>query len=101
MSSQFSHPSYIGWLDATLAQPTDVPLPEGVDLEWQTFRSANRACCCRAWPAVVVIVPPGQARDHATEILLCVHHFSASANTLDEADYAVFDICGNALLPMH
>ena len=100
MPSQFSHPSYIGWLEVSLAQPADVPLP-AADIEWHSIRAANRACCCAGRPAVVVIVPPSQARDHATELLLCVHHFSATADTLDAAGYEVYDTCGSPLIPTH
>jgi len=94
MPSKFSHPSYIGWLAASLAEPVPVQLSAAPDVEWNVIRTADRACCCPARPAVVVIVPSGRHRDHSTEILLCVHHFRASASALDAAGYAVLDTYG-------
>ncbi len=51
--------------------------------------TAERACCCPARPAVVAVLPPGPARDHATDLLLCGHHYRASRAALGAAGATV------------
>ncbi len=51
--------------------------------------TAERACCCPARPAVVAVLPPGPGRDHATDLLLCGHHYRASRAALGAAGATV------------
>ena len=59
--------------------------------DWQAFLAADHACCCSAKPAVVVIMPPSPGRDHATELLLCGHHYRVSSKALAAAGAVVLD----------
>jgi hypothetical protein len=58
------------------------------------FWTAERACCCPAKPAVVAVLPPGPGRDHATDLLLCGHHYRAARHTLDAAGAEILDETG-------
>lgn len=59
---------------------------------WRSLlATADRACCCPALPAVVVIVPPGPGRLQETDLLLCRHHFRASQEALAAIGAVVFD----------
>jgi hypothetical protein len=60
-------------------------------VDWHAVRFADRACCCAAKPAVVVIMLPAPGREHATDLLLCGHHFRASSEMLATAGVPVFD----------
>jgi hypothetical protein len=53
--------------------------------------SANRACCCPARPAVVVLMPPTRARPHCTDMSLCRHHYRVSRHALAAAGAIVLD----------
>jgi hypothetical protein len=66
---------------------------------WRALSLAERACCCSAKPAVVAIMPPAAGRRHATDLLLCGHHFRASRQSLTEAGAAVFDGIGRRVRP--
>jgi hypothetical protein len=46
---------------------------------------ADRACCCTSRAAVRVIMPPTTARPHATDLLLCAHHYRVSRQALAAA----------------
>lgn len=61
--------------------------------------TAERACCCPAKPAVIALLPPGPGRDHATDLLLCGHHYRATRRALDAAGAAILDETGQAVLP--
>jgi hypothetical protein len=50
---------------------------------------SGRACCCVAWAAVRVVMPPTAARAHETEMLLCGHHYRVSRAALAAAHAAV------------
>jgi hypothetical protein len=60
-------------------------------VDWQTFRMADHACCCSARPAVIAVMPPAAGRDHATELLLCGHHYRVSNKALAAAGAVVLD----------
>ena len=68
---------------AALPAPAE-PADSGVAL-W----AADRACCCLAKPAVVVVLPPGTGRGHETDLLLCGHHYRASRDALEAAGATV------------
>ena len=46
---------------------------------------APRACCCSAKPAVAAIMPPNPDRPEPVDLLLCAHHYRASAGCLQAA----------------
>jgi hypothetical protein len=52
----------------------------------------ERACCCPARSAVRIVMPPSPTRGHETELLLCGHHYRASAEALSAAGAAVYDL---------
>jgi len=60
------------------------------------------ACCCPAKPVVRVVMPPSATRDHATDLLLCGHHYRVSREALAAAHATVTELSGAAsaaLLP--
>jgi hypothetical protein len=63
------------------------------------FQAAERACCCSAKPAVVAVLPPGPGRNHATDLLLCGHHYRAVRHALDAAGATVLDELGQPVPP--
>lgn len=100
MSAKFLRPS-AGRMTAIQVKPTPLPaqLPPVRGIDWRSVRAANRACCCPARPAVVVIAPPGRGRDHETELLLCMHHFHRSRAALAARGWAVLDTRGYPVNP--
>ncbi len=68
-------------------------------IDWRAARQADRACCCLARPAVVVVMPPAPGRPHQTDLLLCGHHYRLSRRALIAAGAAVVDMTGAALGP--
>ena len=68
-------------------------------IDWRALRTASRACCCLARPVVVAVMPPAPGRDHATDLLLCGHHYSVSRLALAAAGAAVFDAAGRRVVP--
>lgn len=63
------------------------------------FWAAERACCCSARPAVVAVLPPGPVRHHATDLLLCGHHYRAARHALDAAGATILDELGQPVAP--
>ena len=57
---------------------------------------AGRACCCTAEAAVRVTMPPNPARQHATELLLCGHHYRVSRQALAVAGAVVRELPGTS-----
>jgi len=57
---------------------------------------AGRACCCTAEAAVRVTMPPNPARQHATELLLCGHHYRVSRQALAAAGAVVRELPGTS-----
>lgn len=66
-------------------------------IDWRALRSADRACCCPAGPAVIVVLPPAPSRPHPTDLLLCRHHYRVSQKALAAAGAAAFSMRGAAL----
>jgi hypothetical protein len=45
----------------------------------------ERACCCSAKPAMIVIMPPGDGRAGSVDLWLCGHHYRKSEKALTAA----------------
>jgi hypothetical protein len=58
---------------------------------------ADRSCCCPARPVVRVLIPPGSARPHSVDLLLCGHHYLASRAALAAASAIAIDETGSVL----
>jgi len=54
----------------------------------------ERSCCCAGPPTYRVLIPASAARPHATDLLLCGHHYRASRAELTRTSAAVFDADG-------
>ncbi len=77
------------------------PDPAAYLTDWRTsLRLAERACCCSATPAVVVIMPANAARPAPCELFLCRHHYLVSSQALGAGTAAVFDASGVPLTPL-
>lgn len=63
------------------------------------FPAPFQACCCPAWPAVKVIMPPTATRDHPVDLWLCRHHYRASEAALLEAGATVLVLSGAQARP--
>ena len=68
------------------------PPPDDAILREALPAMADRACCCPARPLMRIVMPPSPARGHETELLLCGHHYRASAEALSAAGAAVYDL---------
>ena len=68
-------------------------------LDWRALSKAGRACCCPAKPVVVAVMPAAPGRGHATDLLLCGHHYRASRAALAAAGATVFDGAGRTVIP--
>lgn len=55
---------------------------------------AERACCCPARPAAVVVMPPASGRPYPIDLLLCTHHYRISVLALLAAGAMVYDAAG-------
>ncbi len=76
------------------------PAPADREVDWRrSLRVADRACCCSARPAIAVILPPTAARPHATDLLLCGHHYRAAEQARTRAGAIAFDSDGLPLTP--
>jgi len=54
----------------------------------------DRACCCPAKAVVQVVMPPTATRPHATDLLLCGHHYRVTRPALVAAHAVVHDLPG-------
>lgn len=80
------HPSVAGRVAVpALPGPAAPQRPGCVLTDTRAARMAERACCCSARPAVIVLVPPSPGRPHQTDLLLCGHHYRASRQGLGAA----------------
>jgi hypothetical protein len=68
------------------------PGPETIDRPAVSL--ASRSCCCPSRPAVIVLMPPAKGRRHATDLLLCGHHYRVSRRALATAGARVTDLDG-------
>jgi hypothetical protein len=95
MNSKYLHPSYAGRVSEPTERTSAEPSAPGLDL--RALRLAGRSCCCTARPAVVVLMPPSAGRPHATDLLMCMHHYMASRERLAAAGATVADATGQIL----
>lgn len=49
------------------------------------------ACCCPALASIRVVIAANGERDHATELLLCGHHYRQSREALARVGATVYD----------
>ena len=71
--------------------PSDHAGHDSLEIDWRAVSLASRACCCSSRPAVIAIMPPSPGRPHATELLLCGHHYRQSRRALAAAGATVLD----------
>ncbi len=90
MSARFPSPPAAGQASAPQRGPDDW----GPWLSKEPTAATSIACCCPARPAVRVIMPPCPSRPHATELLLCAHHYLVSRAALAAAKAAVRELSG-------
>ncbi len=78
------------------AEPHECRLPAAAapGIDWRALSTAERACCCPAKPAVVVLIPATAGRDHPTDLLLCGHHYRVARAALAAASAMAFDRSG-------
>jgi hypothetical protein len=60
---------------------------------------ADRSCCCPARPVVKVLIPPGSARPHSVDLLLCGHQYLVSRAALAAANAVAIHETGSVLEP--
>jgi hypothetical protein len=98
MTAIYEHPSYAGRIDSRPAAPASgTPVIESVpDARVAALATANRSCCCIATPAVVALIPASPGRPVA-DLLLCMHHYRASARALAGCGARVLDSTGLVL----
>ena len=94
---------HAGFLHMHTARPGEVPEARRSGrasdfIDWRALRLANRACCCPAKPAVIVIMPPVPGRFHSTDLQLCGHHYRTSRQALAAAGAAIFSLDGTPLI---
>jgi len=70
-----------------------------LEIDWRAVSLANHACCCSSRPAVIAIMPASPGRPHATELLLCGHHYRRSRRALIAAGATVLDLSGVRVSP--
>jgi len=89
------HPSVAGRVAVPAPPGPAAPQRPGCVLtDTRAARMAERACCCSARPAVIVLMPPSPGRPHQTDLLLCGHHYRASRQGLGAAGAVTFDLNG-------
>ena len=92
------HPSYRGRLSRAATAAVSRPATsEPAAVYTPARRYSDRACCCPAQPAVIVIMPPGSGRPATTDLLLCGHHYRASKAALAATGATILDIRGYRL----
>jgi hypothetical protein len=86
------------------AEHIDLPASDraarpSLGIDWRAVSLASRACCCSSRPAVIAIMPPSAGRPHATELLLCGHHYRRSRRALAAAGATVLNPNGARVSP--
>jgi hypothetical protein len=80
MATNFLHPSYADRIDIRRPEPVQDPPdslhPQPVSL--RALRTADRACCCPAKPAVMALMTAAPHRPHQIELLFCAHHYRSA-----------------------
>jgi len=95
--SMSQHPSYRGRVTRSGTAAAQRPVTVQPAADTATPRYADRACCCRAQPVVIAVMPPGGDRQAETDLLLCGHHYRASKAALAEAGATILDMTGGQL----
>ena len=99
MATNSLHHSYADRIDERqpkpFGDPADGPCLGPISL--RALRTADRACCCPAQPAVMALMPAAPHRPHQTDLLLCAHHYRAARNGLVAAGATVVDEAGHVL----
>ena len=83
MNARFKHPS---------AKSDGVAAPPVPGATVGSAVLAGHACCCAARAAVQVTMPPAATRPHATDLLLCGHHYRVSRRALEAARAAAREL---------
>jgi len=89
------HPSYRGRLSRVAKTAAGARVEESLAGSAPARRYADRACCCPAAPAVMVIMAPAPGRPTDTELLLCGHHYRSSKAALASTRATVLDMTGH------
>ncbi|HEU5161031.1 MAG TPA: hypothetical protein VFU43_28800 [Streptosporangiaceae bacterium] len=76
--------------------PADVEGDEKADWTWP-LAFAERACCCAAKPAVLVIMPSAPTRPYPMDLLMCRHHYRRSRHALAAKGARAYDEAGALL----
>jgi hypothetical protein len=99
MTSRYLHPSYAGrvteWQPSATPDPPQDAVRPGIDV--RALSVAARSCCCLARPAVLVMMPPSADRPHATDLLMCMHHYRTAQQQLAAAGALVADASGQVI----
>jgi hypothetical protein len=97
--SRYEHPSYARDIaPAPSRYPQAAPMIESIPHGGLTaLARAERACCCPARPAVIVVMPTATGARHDADLLLCMHHYRVSRQKLAACGAQVFDGTGTPL----
>jgi hypothetical protein len=68
----------------------DFPMDELLPAPAPTI-TTMQADCCIAAAAYLIVLPATPGRPHATELMLCGHHFRTSRDALRKANATAFD----------
>jgi hypothetical protein len=98
MTAMYEHPSYYGRVRQQPATegPVAPPIESMSDANVIVLANAERSCCCVAKPAVIALIRVGSDR-RQVDLLLCMHHYRASRQTLTNHDATVLDASGAVL----
>jgi len=97
MAANFGHPSITGRRAAQAKRRRAQPEPQQSatdSVDWRSVRRAEHACCCPARPAVIAVIPATASRRHATDLLLCGHHYRMCRLGLVTAGATILDMTG-------
>ena len=75
-----------------------MPFIESIpDARVAALATAERSCCCVARPVVVAFMPMRTGQHQQIDLLLCMHHYRASAQRLAASGARVVDGSGAPL----
>jgi len=97
MAANLGHPGLTGRNAAQANRPRaqTEPQPATDPVDWRSVRQAEHACCCLARPAVIAVMPATAIRPHATDLLLCGHHYRMCGRGLSAAGATILDMTGS------
>lgn len=98
MSEKTLHPSYTV-RGTVVSEPARSWLQDlaGLGIDWRAAQRSDRACCCSAKPAVIAVMPPTAQRPHATDLLLCGHHYRICRARLAGSGATVLSLAGTPI----